>query len=231
MPHWLELPIAIGLSVGIPLVVVGPIIRGALRNRRLRRHGGTAKATVVSVQQTSTQINDQPVCDIVLRIEPEGEEPFEATSRQVVALTTLVELTRGAVVTVRYDPRDRRKVVLEGIGFVATSRAEAEAMIVSSQRLIDELNKPGAGVAATALVREFSPTGVEVNGGNPLARMLIKVLPPGGEPFDATVIGVFGKAGLHKYQPGKEIAVRFDPADRTRVTMDVSRTLVAQSNG
>ena len=227
MPTWLQLLLLISLSVGVPALIFGRTLAGALSNRRLRRHGTAAKATIVEVRGTNTKINNEPVCDIVLEVEPDSEPPFQATARQLVSSMSLVELKRGKLVTVRFDPRDRTKVVLIGTGHVSVSTAEAAQMVRSAQRLLDELNAPGAGVAAPALVRAFSPTGIELNGPNPLARLEVKVLPVGGAPFDATIVGVFGAPGLHKYQPGKEIAVRFDPADHARVTMDLSETLTA----
>jgi hypothetical protein len=223
--------VVVALAVAAPVLLLKSIAKGIEQDKKLLRDGKPAKATILEVRSTGTRVNHEPLCELVVEVEPAGEPPFQNTFRQLIPVTSLAEYKRGAVVTVKYDPTDRKKMLLAGVGFVEVTmtREEANALAEASQRLLEELNRPGAGVPASALVRAFVPTGVVVNGNNPLAKLEIKVLPTAGTPFDATIVGVFGEASLHKYQPGKEIAVVFDPANPTRVTMDLSRTPSRQS--
>ena len=220
----------IGVTIGIPAVLIVPMMKKAKRNRELRASGVTARATIVSISETGTRINHRPVCDIVLAIEPASAPRFQATARQVVGMVEIPQMQPGKIVTVHYDPKDPSAVVIGAFGHVAVSEADGHALIAESQRLLEDLNRPGAGVAAPAIVRAFTPTGVNVNGNNPLAHVQLKVMPVGGLPFDATLVGVFGEAGLHKYQPGCEVRVRYDAARPERVTMDRQATSIERSD-
>lgn len=221
---------SIALSVIVPRLLM-PSLTGQAKNRRILANGVSARATITALDQTGTTINNQPKCHIGLRVEPKDGDPFDAVATQLVLLTQIPQFQPGTVVTVRYDPADRRKVALEALGHASVDQAEAQRMIAASDGLMKALNAPGAGVAAPAIVTAFTPTGVKVNGPNPLAVVEVKVLPESGAPFDARITGVFGVQGLAKYQPGKTVRVRFDPADPTRVSFDAQKTSVESSDG
>ncbi|MGN6104364.1 MAG: hypothetical protein ACTHU0_04610 [Kofleriaceae bacterium] len=231
MDTWLVIVAALALGVLPALFTVVPLIRGGRRNRRLLRSGVQAPAVIVAIDQTGTQVNDQPVCELRVRVEPTGEPAFDAVARRVVPITQIPQLQPGQRIVVRYEPGDRATVAIEGLGEVAIDPARAKQMIEEAQQRHDALNRPGstAGVAATAIVTTFDPTGVTVNGPNPLVVLRLKVLPPGGAPFDAELVGVFASSGLHKYQPGKEVHVRFDPAAPARVAFDAARVASIKS--
>jgi hypothetical protein len=184
------------------------------------QNGVPARAIITSIDQTGVYINDQPQCEIGLRVEPQKGAPFDASTRQIVLLTQIPQVQPGRVVTVRYDPRDPTRVAIEALGWVALDEAGAKRLLEEAEALRAALNQPGAGTAATAIVIAFEPTGVQVNGENPLAELRVKVLPPGGAPFDAKLVGVFARERLSRYQPGQEIRVRYDAADPRRVTFD-----------
>lgn len=226
---WMVIVAALALGVLPALFTVVPLIRGGRRNRRLLRSGAQAPATIVAIDQTGTEVNDQPVCELRVRVEPTGEPAFDAIARRVVPLTQIPQLQPGQRIVVRYDFEDRATVAIEGLGDLAIDPARAKRMMEEAQQRHDALNRPGAGVAATAIVTTFEPTGVTVNGPNPLVVLRVKVLPSGGAPFDAEIVGVFVPSGLHKYQPGKEVHVRFDPAAPAHVAFDATRVASIKS--
>lgn len=195
-----------------------PILTGAKKRSALVRTGQQARAVITSLDQTGTYINEQPKCRIGLRVEPASGAPFETSAVQVVLLTQIPQFQPGQVVTVRFDPADHAQVAIEALGHVTVTEADARRLIEDAERLRERLSQ--MGTPASAVVTAFTPTGINVNGDNPLARVSLKVLPAGGQPFDSTLVGVFGQEGLHKYQPGKTIQVRFDPADPGQVTVD-----------
>jgi hypothetical protein len=186
-------------------------------------HGVAARAVVTSLDQTGAFLNEQPECDVGLRVEPKDGSPFRATVRTYVLLTQLAELRPGAVVTVRFDPDDPAKMVIAGLGHALFDEAEASRMLEANQAMLEELNEPGAATQADAIVIAFERTGVSINGDNTMAFVRLKVLPANGPRFDATVLGVFAPSGLPKYQPGREVHVVYDPANPQRVTFDVRR--------
>jgi hypothetical protein len=89
-----------------------------LLERRLRKHGQAATATVVSCdQKLSANENRQdgiPVakylCKVDLRVEPPGEQAFGATTESWFRGSRPGE---GSVVGVLYDPSDHGKVVVD----------------------------------------------------------------------------------------------------------------------
>lgn len=201
-------------------------------NEHLLQQGVRARAVVVSIEETGARVNNRPECEIKLRVEPHDGEPYITSVRDVVALTQIPQLQPGRPVTVRFDPQNRGEAIIEALGEPPTasiSAVDAQRMAQESQALLTELNAKDAGVAATAIVLRFEPTGALVNGQNPLAVVTAKVLPPDGAPYDAQIVGVFGEAGLDKYAPGREIYVRFDPNQRQRVTFDLAKTRTARS--
>jgi hypothetical protein len=212
---------SIALSFILPRVLM-PLFTGAAKRKKLIASGVSARAVITSLDQTGTYINEQPKCRIGLRVEPEQGPPFDTAAVQVVMLTQIPQFQPGQVVTVRYDPNNPGEVAIEAFGHVAVSEAKAQRMINEGQALFARLNGSPSAVSALAIVKAFKPTGVTVNGNNPLAELQLKVLPSGEAPFEASLAAVFGVQGLHKYQPGQEVQVRYEPGDRSKVTIDGS---------
>lgn len=80
----------------------------ALRASELWETGVRAPATIADIRDTGTTINNDPLAEIVLRVTPEGEEPFEVRRK---VLVSRLELPRvGEPVEVAYDPADRSEV-------------------------------------------------------------------------------------------------------------------------
>jgi hypothetical protein len=67
--------------------------------------GRRAPAVVVDVQDTGVTINDDPRVRVRLRVEPEGEAPFELERKLLVSRLGIPR--PGARVEVFYDPGDR----------------------------------------------------------------------------------------------------------------------------
>ena len=99
--------------------------------------------------------------------------------------------------------------------------AEAGELAIKNERILREVN--ATGVPADAIILSFTLTGVEVNEMGPLAKVTLKVMPPSEAPFDASLLAPFARSGIHKYQAGKQVHVKFDPNDRTRVHFDITR--------
>lgn len=208
------------LSLLLPRFLL-PLLTGAKKRAALVKTGSQARAVITSLDQTGTFINEQPKCRIGLHVEPKDRPAFEAVATQVVLLTQIPQFQPGQVVTVRFNPADPTEIAIEAFGHVTITSEEAQRLITEAEALRERLAT--SGTAANAIVTAFTPTGVNVNGDNPLARVAVKVLPNGGEPFDATIVGVFGQQGLHKYQPGKTVPVRYDPLRPTQVSFDLAR--------
>ncbi|HEY5014044.1 MAG TPA: hypothetical protein VIK61_15275 [Acidimicrobiia bacterium] len=74
--------------------------------------GETAEAQVVAARDTGTQINLQPVLEIDLLVMRQGQPPYPATVRQLVANAQLGLVAPGAMISVRIDPANPSTVLL-----------------------------------------------------------------------------------------------------------------------
>jgi hypothetical protein len=73
-----------------------------------------------------------------------------------------------------------------------------------------------------ARIMQATPMGFTVNGNNPAMELLVEVEPAGRPNSSAAPRASFAEASVPKYQPGKSIYVKFDPADTTAVAIDRS---------
>lgn len=78
------------------------------------------------------------------------------------------------------------------------------------------------GTPAPAVIVQATPLNVFVNGSNPAMTFILDVQPEGKPNFSAQVTGVIGEASVSKYQPGRIVYVKYDPADQSRVSLDHS---------
>lgn len=77
------------------------------------------------------------------------------------------------------------------------------------------------GIAAEATIVKIWDTGITVNG-DPVIGMQVEVRPADRPAYEATIEKtLISRLDVPQFQPGKVIAVRFDPKDATKVAADV----------
>jgi hypothetical protein len=79
---------------------------------QLATTGEDATAQVVAARDTGTQINLQPILEIDLLVMRDGQPPYPATVRQMVAQAQLGLIAAGSTVSVRVDPANPATVLL-----------------------------------------------------------------------------------------------------------------------
>jgi hypothetical protein len=79
---------------------------------RLSTTGETAQAQIVASRDTGMQVNLQPMLEIDLLVMRDGQPPYPATVRQMVAQSQLGLIAPGSMVSVRIDPADPSTVLL-----------------------------------------------------------------------------------------------------------------------
>jgi hypothetical protein len=89
---------ALGLNVGATLV-------SGVTNRSLLAHGQSAHATILSVWETGTVVNNRPIIRLRLNVRPPGQAVFEAEAERVLPLLRIANVQPGEVIMVKYDPR------------------------------------------------------------------------------------------------------------------------------
>ncbi len=79
-------------------------------NRRIRRHGLTAQALVLSAKEHATfSSNEKPRYNFVLEVRPEGQAPFQAHVRQAFYIAERKPV-EADLVQVKYEPSTGKAV-------------------------------------------------------------------------------------------------------------------------
>jgi hypothetical protein len=90
-------------DVLIALAMTNYGAKSAAKSQLLEQQGVLALAQVIGIAETGTQINDQPLVKLNLRIEGPGLAPFETQDR-VIASVTRLPLITGRKLVVLVDP-------------------------------------------------------------------------------------------------------------------------------
>ena len=110
------------LLITVPVLagLLGPMLSffgGSPAERRIRKTGRPAKATVPAVGENSgggvVTVNDQPYLNLMVRVEDGVSAPYEANFDTIVPRASLPQVQPGAVWRVKIDPQDPRKVVAD----------------------------------------------------------------------------------------------------------------------
>jgi hypothetical protein len=92
---------------------------------------------------------------------------------------------------------------------------------MSGMSLVHELQE--RGICAEATILEIRDTGMRIND-DPVVKLLVEVRPSDGEPYVAKTKSPIPLIHIPQFQPGAEVPVRYDPADPSRVALDVYST-------
>lgn len=80
----------------------GSFVIGGAEKETIRKKGIAATATIISVSDTGTMINNQPLLRIELDVQPPYNERFTATVEYVVPYSALPRVQPGNVLKVYY---------------------------------------------------------------------------------------------------------------------------------
>ncbi len=216
---------------GVFYIMYRAFIKPGLTYARLLKTGIRGTGTILSVAETGTLINRQPLCRIELQVELPNQPAYTATTKRVISYFQVTQFQAGAKFHVMVDPTNNQKVLIMDKGDVKEQEnvlanaspqqiGELQAKLAEMQKLNDEIK--AIGIYSKAIVTKFTNMGVNVNGNNPLASIEIQVLPDNEPAFAATVKGAIKHSSISLYQPGEEIFVKYDPNDRTRVAIEHS---------
>ena len=76
------------------------------------------------------------------------------------------------------------------------------------------------GRPASATVVRLVDTGTTLND-DPVVEFVLRVMPPGGEPYEARTKALISRLEVPAVQPGRVFPVKFDPQDPRRVAIDL----------
>jgi len=219
-----EVLLGLAIPAAICAVVIFVFVVPMVRQNRLLRSGRPAKAVIARVFDTGTTVNQHPQVRLELDVRRPDGTTYRAATTAVVSRLQAPFYQPGQTVEVRFDPKNPARVALVEMAAPEAAPSPAVPEIQSALLEIDAYNTRllASGEPARATVVRADPMGVMVNGPNPAMKFLLKVRPVGAEPFLAEAAGVIGEQAVAKYQPGCEIHVRFESADKTRVGLDHS---------
>lgn len=75
--------------------------------------GKPATGRIVRLIDTGTTINDDPVVEFVLDVNPPDGERYEARTKALVSRLDVASVQPGRIVPVKYDPQNRLRVALD----------------------------------------------------------------------------------------------------------------------
>ena len=227
----------------------GMFLRGRKR-KQLLQTGVQANAQIVEIWDTGVTVNNQPQIGMKLRVTPQTGMPYDVETKVIISRLQTAYYQPGASCVVRYDPNDQSSVAVESIGgsagdlsqqtlrqfgsdasggagmapagtfFAGKAQKQVEEWLMKndaeSQRIM------GVGVECKAIVTKNEWMGAYVNGQNTATAFELEVLPDNEPAYKATCYGVIMQSSVPKYQPGKQVWVKYDPDDKSKVTLSHS---------
>src|SRR5690554_373052 len=87
------------------LFMVGSFVIRHRQKKRIKKYGKPGKAKVISLFQTGTTINQNPMVGFELEVHPTTGAVFKTTTRQVIRLTDIPKIHPGIEFKIKYDPK------------------------------------------------------------------------------------------------------------------------------
>jgi hypothetical protein len=225
--------IALGLVAlfgGLFLLFYKLLIGPMMNTSRLQKTGISSRAIITAVNDTGVTINNNPQVKLTLELKNSLGQRYTTTYRTLVSRINPFAYQPGAEVAVKVDPVNEKNVVLDFTGGTsATTTAVAETAVDKTlleseletmQRDHDALNLSGR--SARAIIKSYTWLGAYVNGKNPYVEMELEVLPDTAPAFSGKTKGVIAEASIEKYQPGKQVYVKYDLYDNSKITIEHS---------
>ena len=120
-------------------------------------------------------------------------------------LITILSLVCGGIFTL---------VILGGTGFMIYKAFGSTFKGMANNNAVLK-----TGISAPAVILSVQDTGVTMND-NPQARLHLRVMPMGSEPFEAEATTFVGRFQVAMFVPGATVMVKYDPMDKTKVAFE-----------
>ena len=227
---WFIAPAMVLIFGGMFWMLYKLIFKPMILAARLQKIGLPGTAKILEVRDTGVTVNNNPQVKLMLEVKSNLGQIFTTQVRTIVSRLQPGLFQPGMQVPVKIDPANEKNVVIDFNASSATrsggfSQAGIDATALKSeleqlQQQIDSLKLSGR--SARAIIKNYRWLGAYVNGNNPYAELDVEVLPENSVSFSARVKGVISEQSVEKYQPGKEIYVKYDLYDSSKVAIDHS---------
>lgn len=212
------------LAVGLLIVVTLGFTVSAVRMAAQQLSGKLPKkfvdakvalATLESVEQTGTTINENPVLLLRLQVATETRETFASTARQLVGLHEMHLMNPGMQLLVRYRDEDRREVAVDPNPDQETFDRLRVLHGLVSERLVDIARR---GTQTQAVVVGMRPTG-QLRGGDPEIELDLAFTTDALERREVTVTRFIASRLVHLVQTGAAVDVRYLSSEPDEVVL------------
>lgn len=206
-------------------LVFGPMLNAS----RLRKTGIPGKALIMEVRDTGVTVNNNPQIKLILEVKNSFGQKYTTSCRILISRLQPGLFQPGMEVPVLIDPKNEKNVIvdLRAKQNTATSPAFSMQDATGLKTELEQMQKEHdsirlSGRSARAIIKKYTWLGMYVNGNNPYAEIELEVLPETSPSFSGKTKGVIAEASLEKYQPGKEIFVKYDLYDNAKIVIDHS---------
>lgn len=107
---WLILMII--FAVGAALFFISGVIAGKLAYKQIVKNGQDAEAKILALKDTGTRINDNPLVNISLEVQPPNLPSFFTETRTTVSILELPLFQPGKIVRVKYIPGTEKVAIV-----------------------------------------------------------------------------------------------------------------------
>ena len=213
----------------VAMIFVRRLSGNTSANRQLLATGETAQATVLRMSDTGMRINDNPRVSLLLEVHPTTRPAYQVEIKQVISMLQASQYQPGQQLEVKIDPADPKKVAISAIltggngaaGVPAAADAQqVQQMLLAQEQMYNAVRS--MGVAAQANILTATDMNIRVNDQAAMMRFTLVVQPTDQPAFQAETQGAISDVAREKYQPGKTVWVKFNPNDRTQVSLDHS---------
>ncbi|MEV8516667.1 hypothetical protein [Dactylosporangium sp. NPDC051484] len=226
-----------GLAVGAALMLGSLLLfwlgmkfnYRAARARALRERGVPGTAQVLGARQTGMTLNDQPQVALDLRVTAPGHGTYDASIKDFVPFIALGMLGSGRPLTVRVDPHDRQRILIDWeftppAGAAEVQRAvagpdpvdPAEAALVMAHIL-------ATGVPGTVRVLSAEFAGSLDEQGRPVYSAQLHIQVEGRNPVAGPAVFAVPLERVSVMRPGGMIPIKADPYDPRKFAADWDR--------
>jgi hypothetical protein len=206
-------------------VFVG-IFKPIMEQKKLLKEGTPVKGEILEISDTGVTLNDSPQIKLKIRVIPTVGSPYETTMKTFVSRINPNVYMPGQTVDLKVSKKDKMKIVIVPAGYKSSNSVsqdstyvkELEEKLKAAQEVSNELLLKG--ILAKAIILKSNSFGVNVNGNNPAVELELQVIPDDKPAFKSTSMGVISEGSISKYQPGKEVYVKYDPMNTSTVAIE-----------
>lgn len=227
-----------GIYIGIGMLVIFGgmfylfyrlFFKPMINANRLQKTGLPGTARILEVRDTGVTINNNPQVKLMLEVKNSFGQKYNTQCRVLVSRINPGAYQAGMELPVKIDPKNEKNVVIDfgGSSMASTAASLFQPNEAALKSLLEQMQKDNeaislSGKPARAIIKKYTWLGAYVNGNNPYVELELEVLPDNYPSFSGKAKGVIAELSVSKYQPGKEIFVKYDLYDNSKVVIDHS---------